>query len=337
VAVVVIGRNEGARLRESLASVLGRSLPVVYVDSGSSDGSAGLARSLGCDTVELDASRPFSAARARNAGLARLAEVAPDRPYVQLLDGDSSLVDGWLARAASVLDAEPGACAVSGRLREAHPERSIYNRVCELEWNLPPGRVHCFGGIVFARVEALRRSGGFDASLVAGEEPELSQRLRREGWKILSVPEEMAIHDADIRRFGQWWRRAYRSGHAYAQVCWMGRGARDRFGLRQSLRTWFWVVALPVVATAAAPVEPWAAVAVAALYPLQVARVAAGKVREGHGARIALFYAATWLPSMVAQWLGQVRFLAGRLTRRHSGLIEYKGASTGSVGTGGGR
>jgi glycosyltransferase involved in cell wall biosynthesis len=335
VAVVVIGRNEGERLRESLMSVVGRGMPVVYVDSGSTDGSAGLARSLGCRTVELDSVRPFSAARARNEGLAEVASLAPEAVYVQLLDGDSRLCEGWPARAAEILDAAPEACSLSGRLREAHPERSIYNRVCEIEWNLPAGEVHCFGGIVFARVAALRASGGFDDSLVAGEEPELSQRLRRQGWKLLQVTDPMAVHDAQLLRFGAWWKRTYRSGHAYAQVCSMGTGLRirTRFGLRQSLRVWFWAFVVPLAATAAALLQPLAGLAVLALYPIQVVRVAIGVLRQGHGPKIAAFYAGTWLPSMFAQWLGQCRFLLGRLTRRRTGLIEYKGRP-GSVETG---
>jgi hypothetical protein len=224
---------------------------------------------------------------------------------------------------------------VIGRLKEAHPERSIYNRVCEIEWNLPPGEVHCFGGIVFARIAPLRASGGFDASLVAGEEPELSQRLRKSGWRIVSVPEDMAVHDAAILRFSEWWKRTYRSGHAYAQVCAMGSGVRDRFGLRQSARVWFWVVAMPLTAACGAVVHPLVLWAVPALYLLQIVRVAVGKIRAGHGVRLAAFYGGVWLPSMFAQWLGQCRYLVGRLTRRRVGLIEYKGTRpAGSVQSG---
>jgi hypothetical protein len=338
VAVVVIGRNEGARLRESLASVVGRGMPVVYVDSGSTDGSAELATSMGCRTHELDAARPFSAARARNEGLDRVAEFAPAAVYVQFLDGDSQLCEAWPRRGAEILDAAPEACAVSGRLREAHPDRSIYNRVCEIEWNLPAGEVHCFGGIVFARIAAFRESGGFDASLVAGEEPELSQRLRRRGWKILSVTDPMAVHDAQLLRFGQWWKRTVRSGQAYAQVCSMGTGVRDRFGLRQSLRIWFWAAVLPGAAIAAAFAAPLASLLLLALYPVQIARVAAGKLRQGHGPRVVAFYAAIWLPSMLAQWLGQCRFLARRAMRARPAPIEHEGkSSVGSARTGPGR
>ena len=52
--VVAIGRNEGERLRCCLNSVVGRGLPVVYVDSSSTDSSVELARSMGVEVVELD-------------------------------------------------------------------------------------------------------------------------------------------------------------------------------------------------------------------------------------------------------------------------------------------
>src|SRR5687767_1841585 len=97
--VIAIGRNEGERLRRCLASVLGRGVPVVYVDSASTDGSAAAARSMGAEVVALDMSLPFSAARARNEGFERLTRVAPDVRYVQFVDGDCEVVDGWLERA----------------------------------------------------------------------------------------------------------------------------------------------------------------------------------------------------------------------------------------------
>lgn len=71
--VVVIGRNEGERLRQCLRSLL-PTVVAVYVDSGSTDGSAKWARDNGAEVVDLDASVPFTAARVRNAGFQRLPE-----------------------------------------------------------------------------------------------------------------------------------------------------------------------------------------------------------------------------------------------------------------------
>ena len=79
VGVVIIGRNEGERLRRCLTSVVGRGLTVVYVDSNSTDGSAGLARAMGADVVELDMSRPFTMGRGRNVGWTTAQGTRPGR------------------------------------------------------------------------------------------------------------------------------------------------------------------------------------------------------------------------------------------------------------------
>ena len=136
--VVVIGRNEGERLRRCLQSI-DRAVAIVYVDSGSSDGSPALAQSLGAHVVALDMTRPFTAARARNAGLRRLRELAPTTQLVQFVDGDCELVPGWLDAAQAFMQQHADVAAVAGRLRERYPNRSIYNLLCDMEWNVPAG------------------------------------------------------------------------------------------------------------------------------------------------------------------------------------------------------
>ena len=95
VGIVAIGRNEGDRLRRCLQT-LDLGVPVVYVDSASTDGSAQLALSMGVDVVELDAAQPLSAARARNAGFTRLTTRQPSLRFVQFIDGDCELAPGWI-------------------------------------------------------------------------------------------------------------------------------------------------------------------------------------------------------------------------------------------------
>ena len=70
-----------------------RASVIVYVDSGSNDGSVQRARHLGADVIELDMRVPFTAARARNVGFRRLREISPDIEYVQFVDGDCELID----------------------------------------------------------------------------------------------------------------------------------------------------------------------------------------------------------------------------------------------------
>ena len=53
--VVAIGRNEGERLKRCLESA-SNAAQVIYVDSGSTDGSLQWAKQAGVDAVELDVS-----------------------------------------------------------------------------------------------------------------------------------------------------------------------------------------------------------------------------------------------------------------------------------------
>lgn len=118
--VVVIGRNEGERLKQCLQSLLGCA-DIVYVDSGSTDGSVDYAKSIGAFVQELDLSQPFTAARARNAGFAALMARNPHIAYVMFVDGDCQVRESWLASALPSLAAEADVAVVCGRRRERFP------------------------------------------------------------------------------------------------------------------------------------------------------------------------------------------------------------------------
>jgi GT2 family glycosyltransferase len=315
IGVVVIGRNEGERLERCLASSPQGVL--VYVDSGSTDGSVALARARGAEVVELDRASPFTAARARNAGFQRLLETQPHFDYVQFLDGDCELAAGWLERAAAFLSRHEDVAAVCGRLREKHPERTVYNLLCDIEWDTPRGAARTCGGIAMMRVDALVAARGYRAELIAGEEPELCVRLRAAGWRIWRLDAEMAAHDAAISRFGQWWRRALRAGYAFAQGAALHGDPPERLGVRESRSAWFWACGIPLLAAVLA--AGWSAwgLAVLAAYPLQVVRLALRGARSpGDNWRHAAFLVLGKFPEL----LGQLRF---RLERQ-AGLIEYK-------------
>jgi glycosyltransferase involved in cell wall biosynthesis len=315
IGVVVIGRNEGQRLERAFASVPHKVL--VYVDSGSTDGSVALALSKGADVVELDRATPFTAARARNAGVKRLPEVQ----YVQFLDGDCELAPGWLERAERFLAENPRVAAVCGRLREKHPQRTVYNLLCDIEWDAPPGDARTCGGIAMMRVDALAAVHGFRADLVAGEEPELCARLRAAGWRIWRLDAEMAAHDAAISRFGQWWRRTLRAGYAFAQGAALHGAPPERLGVRESRSAWFWGLVLPIFAAACVGVGgPWG-LAVLAAYPLQVARLALRGARSrSENWWHALFLVLGKFPELA----GQLKFRLQRYWGAAPRLIEYK-------------
>lgn len=238
-AFVVIGRNEGERLRGCIQSVLRETGSVVYVDSGSSDGSVELARRWGVACVELDDATPYTAARARNAGCEWLRARMPQLRYIHFIDGDCELQPGWLGQAIAAIEEDARLAAVCGRRRERHPERSAYNRLCDNEWDTRIGLADTCGGDALFRVEPFFAVGGFSANLIAGEEPDLCYRIRQRGWLIRRIDAEMTVHDAAMTRFAQWWQRNRRSGYATAEALTL-RGREVRGLFRHVMSNLFW-------------------------------------------------------------------------------------------------
>jgi cellulose synthase/poly-beta-1,6-N-acetylglucosamine synthase-like glycosyltransferase len=352
VGIIAIGRNEGERLRRCLASVLNRGRPVIYVDSASSDGSPKFAAEMGADVVALDMSIPFSAARARNEGMAKLLQNSPDVQYVLMVDGDCEVVDGFIERAVAELEANPKAAVVCGRRRERFPEASIYNRLADVEWNTPIGEAKSCGGDAVFRVSAFRQAGGFDSSIVAGEEPELCQRLREKGWKVFRIDAEMTIHDSAMTRFGQWWKRAVRSGYGAMDVATRFRGP-DQLFVKQvkSAQRWvqpvvFTLVLLCSMALVGAIFENTNGpstlfisrtirIATLILFPLfllamigQALRISLRMRRRVPDMKTALAYGTLTMIGKWANYRGQRQYLRDRKAGKISRMIDYKSAGT---------
>lgn len=309
---VVIGRNEGARLLACLQSLTGRVRRLVYVDSGSTDGSVKAARTLGAEVVALDMSQPFTAARARNAGLASLAADPPD--FVQLLDGDCQLQPDWLAQALAAFAAHPAAVVVCGRRRERFPEASVWNRLADREWNTPVGPARACGGDALMRFADLRAVGGYRDDLIAGEEPELCLRLIRRGGQVWRIDAEMTLHDAALTRMAQWWRRSRRAGHAFAEGSALHGAGPERHWRAETRRALLWGAALPLIILAAGLLHP-AGFLLSLIYPVQVLRLSR---HEG------LTWAFWMTLAKFAEAQGALGYWLDRLRGRRRGLIEYK-------------
>jgi glycosyltransferase involved in cell wall biosynthesis len=329
--VVAIGRNEGDRLRRCLASARAAHVPVVYVDSGSTDGSVTVARELGATVVELDLSIPFTAARARNAGFRALLQQQPRLDFVQFVDGDCELAEGWLDRAAAALAAEPQLAGVLGRRRERHRDASPWNRLCDIEWAIPVGLVESCGGDVMFRVRALQAVSGYDDSLIAGEEPELCLRLRDAGWRLRCIGGPMTIHDAAMHSFGQWWRRAMRAGYVLAEGVAMYGRRYPRWRFARSVLCW--ALLLPVAAGAAAAaaavvfgpaVAAAPAVVLVAAYAAQWWRVRQKLAPVAEQPGDAGLYALACIGGKWPELHGMVEFWRRRLFAAERRLIEYK-------------
>jgi GT2 family glycosyltransferase len=320
VGIVVIGRNEGQRLIDCLNSLGANRDRTVYVDSGSTDGSPEAAAQMAAVVLRLDMSIPFTAARARNVGFDALMQRWPETDFVQFIDGDCVLDDQWLGNSTNFLVEHENVGLVFGRRRERHPDRTIFNALCDREWDGPPGQALECGGDILIRASALQDVGGYSNGLIAGEEPELCIRLRQEGWLIWRLASEMTRHDANITRFGQWWRRSVRAGHAFAQVSRLHRKSPFRIWKRNVGRAVFWGGLLPLAAVAGAVVNP-VALCVLALYPIQIFRL--GR-RQDSGVDGRWRNAAFDVLGKFPELQGVLQFHANRLMKRQQSIIEYK-------------
>lgn len=325
VGAVVIGRNEGERLKICLESLVGRCEVIVYVDSGSTDGSVALARSLGIEVVELDLDTPFTAARARNVGFDQLREILPGVDLVQFVDGDCEIAAGWIERAAVEMDARTDAAVVCGKVRERHPDRSVYNRLADLEWDTPTGEVRASGGIALIRVDAFSRVGGFDPGIIAAEDDEICLRLRQHDWVIVKLDAEMATHDMAMTRFGQWWKRSVRTGYAFADgMIRHGKGP-DRHFVRESRGVMIWGFALPIAAiTLTWSTWGLSLIAAACVLLAQVSRIQRKLLRLGRTPQQAHEYAIYCMIGKLPQAVGFLKYATDRIARRSPHIIEHK-------------
>lgn len=326
IAAVVIGRNEGELLQLSLESVRAAVHPVVYVDSGSSDGSAALARKLGVLTVELSPDRPFSAARGRNEGVQKALRKWAGVEFVLFLDGDCTLEPGFPTAALEVFAGDPECAVVTGHLSERHPEASIYNRLCAIEWRSTPGPIVSMsglGGIMMVRLACFQEVGGFNEQAIAGEEPDFGARLSLAGYSIIKIDRPMATHDAQISRFGQWWTRSIRGGHALAHRYAVHGGSRLRDGRRELISTLFWGFALP--AFTVLTIWPTRGVSLLLLggYVLLAWRVYRHYLATGLAASDARLASRFILYGKFAEFIGVLRYVNNRFRGRFH-VIDYR-------------
>ena len=326
VGAVVIGRNEGKRLGDSLAALRGQVAHVVYVDSSSTDGSRELARERGAQVIHLETG-PYTPSRGRQVGLEELARSYPQVKYVQFIDGDCILDAAWLEKAHTFLEAHADVAAVFGRRREERCRESLFSRVIDIDWEHPSGEATNFGGDSLARVEALRQAGGWSINTINAEDIDLSFRLRERGWRIVRLAEPMTLHDIRMTRFSEYWRRGVRSGYGFAEVGLRHRRGPGKLLLRRMVSGVVYAVLLPLLGIAGA-IWLWPLLVAVALLYLRLLWTLARRCRSRGGSPgTAVAYAGFNLSCKWANLIGSARYFLDCLRRKKAPsdhLIVYR-------------
>jgi glycosyltransferase involved in cell wall biosynthesis len=327
ISIVIIGRNEGLRMTRCLQSAafaceLAGRAELIYVDSASTDESPETAGKFGAQVIVLHGGLQ-TAARARNAGWEKATA-----PYILFLDGDTILNPYFLQTAVKVLESDQGVAAVWGHRRELYPEHSIYNRVLDLDWIYPAGNSDFCGGDALMRRSALIEVEGYDSGLSAGEEPELCRRLRARDYRIVHIDAPMTLHDLNMTRFSQYWRRAMRAGYAYAEVSSRFRESVDPMWLRESRRNVrggsFWIGWLVVSIIWFALRTPWILPWLGLLIALPVRSAWKARSRAPGQKSLLLLYGIHSHLQQIPILVGQLRYFQDRHSGKRRTQIQYK-------------
>ena len=189
-----------------------------------------------------------------------------------------------------------------------------------MEWRGPVGEIDACGGIFMVRADTFNGVGGFDDNIVAAEDDEFCIRVRMEGKRVIRIDEEMCLHDANMKRFGQWWRRATRAGYAFAQVGDKHRG----YFVAPRRRAWFWGLGLPALTAALIPFLGWWALSLLGLYPISLLRTRSNLIRDGAAPAHARIYAIFLTLSKFPNLIGILDYRRKRLMGRRISIVEYK-------------
>ncbi len=331
IGVVIIGVNVSRYIGDCIRSVRAADYPqelitIAYVDGGSTDDSAHRALAAGdIQLIELNDLHP-TPGRGRNAGWK-----AMTTPLIQFLDADTLIDPKWFRKA--IVHFEGNIVAVCGGRKERYPKKNFFHRLTELEWRYEIGLCRYFGGDVLLRRQVLEETKGFDESLVAGEDPELSYRIRHLGYQILRLDAPMTTHDINMSSLRQYFKRAFRSGYAYAEIGIRFMKNQEKMWQRELIRiTATVLLQLGILLAGSAMGYSRVALGLAILVFLRPF-FRLGKVCDRFDVSLpmGLLYAAHTSIVIYPQFFGVVRYLAGRILERplqNRGIASHSGGVT---------
>ncbi|MHB1766172.1 MAG: glycosyltransferase family 2 protein [Gammaproteobacteria bacterium] len=193
VSVIIPAHNEERHIAKCLHSVLKTGWPremleLLVIDHSSTDRTAKLAQTAGARVLSLSTGKIGSV---RNAGLA-----AAKGEFVAYVDGDCTVPATWLQAAIGLLQSDQSIGAVGGPCLSPADgtwvERSIVPSAIESGL---ARRVKAIATSSFiARTSLLRDIGGFDETLISGEDDDMSNRIRSRGLALVSTSDCHIVH-----------------------------------------------------------------------------------------------------------------------------------------------
>lgn len=216
ISVIVPCRNEAPNLAACLQSLVDQELPpdeILVIDDGSIDESRQRVREFARTTalpIRLRAGAQRGAAAARNVGAAQAAG-----DLLIFVEADARYPRSYLAHAAQALCAPHVGGAIGGRRcvwadRDTLVARA-WNHLFHGRWQQQClGRRAPLGAWVFRRSD-FERLGGYDETLIVGEDRDLALRVGAQGQRIAFFPGGK-IHHRDPPSLAGSWRRAYWGG-----------------------------------------------------------------------------------------------------------------------------
>lgn len=310
IGIVIIGRNEGKLLTKCIDSVLKTHKPCVYVDSQSTDESVGIAVLRKVKVHVIDSSMALSAARARNEGFKVLTHHHPGLKYVHFIDGDCEIDIEWPDKAVKYLSDNADVAVVCGRLHEKYKNKNIYTRLCDMDWYIEPGNIVSCGGIATIRRDVFETLKGFNATLISGEEAELSNRIRKAGYTLYCLTADMGTHDSDMESFYQFWQRSIKTGYAYCynKDIWGGKKKQYNSSI-------YWGGIVPVILLILFIFFGWYGVLGGLVYPAQMIRIFYKYDRRDVSTKNKLIYASFCVIGKFSEFIGIIKYHLGYILK----------------------
>lgn len=229
-AVVILNWNGGEQIRQCVSAVMastGVNPFFVIVDNASTDGSDTALVSLIRRGVILKQERNIGVAAGFNAGVKWALQHGA--AYILLLNSDAMVTPGCLAEMKAVMDRTPDAGIVSPRILDAKNRERIwfdggffnalgYPVHRRFGWKPNADRREyqedfATGCVFLARADVYRSVGLFDETYFAySEDVDLCMRATREGWKVIHIPQAVALHapsSSVLKNAGKWFRDYY--------------------------------------------------------------------------------------------------------------------------------